>query len=318
MKKAIPLSLILCLMISCSGGKKHYAESDISVQVEEFDAIKEAPAEQAESYESEMRSAVTSSAAKIGKQDSTRKLIRTAELKFKAKNVTQSVYIIEDIVNNHDGFISDSNLTGEKNKTEEVRISKDSTLILTHYTVTNQMVIRIPNVKLDTVLKDIAKQIAFLDYRTIKADDATLTFMANQLAQKRNNQSAQRVKSAIDNRGRRLNETVNAEDFLSDKEQYADNAYLSNLSLMDRVAYSTIKLHIYQQESVFKELTANTKNIDAYQPGFGRRLLNALSWGGNVLLDIIVLLVNIWPFIVIPGIVWFAFRWWRKRRKEKK
>ena len=326
MKKALKPAItlfIIPLLISCSGANKHYQEAP-EMSFSEYSEIAEASidesesgaesAKQKENYDGEMQSAVSSSAAKVGKQDSTRKLIRTAELKFKAKNVVQTVYTIEEIAGTHNGFVSYSNLAGERNYVEEIPINKDSTLILTHYTVTNQMVIRVPDVKLDTVLKSIAKQIDFLDYRIIKADDVSLTFRANQLAQSRSKQSAQRVRNAIDNRGRRLNETIDAEDVLYDRQQNADNAWLSNLSLMDQVEYSTVKLFIYQQESILKELIANEKNIDAYQPGFGSRFVDALSWGGNVLLDIILFLVNIWPFILILGIGWWIY----KKVKSKK
>jgi hypothetical protein len=63
-----------------------------------------------------------------------------------------------------------------------------------------------------------------------------------------------------------------------------------------------------------KELVANEKNIDAYKPGFGHRLYEALVWGGNALLDIILFLVNIWPFILLicAGIII-----WRVRKKRK-
>src|SRR5688572_5416462 len=46
----------------------------------------------------EQREAVSSSAAAVSK-DTSRKFIRTADLKFKVKNVIKATYRIEDIVN---------------------------------------------------------------------------------------------------------------------------------------------------------------------------------------------------------------------------
>ena len=47
-----------------------------------------------------------SSSAAVAKEDSTHKFIRTADLKFKVKNVPQSTYYIENIVSKFDGFVS--------------------------------------------------------------------------------------------------------------------------------------------------------------------------------------------------------------------
>jgi len=311
MKKfKIGMTLLLFLaLLSCNNA--HQEQGEIAA-----DVLEEPAMNSKEVAGDEMKSAVSSSAARPGKQDSVRKFIRTAELRFKTKNVIKAVYNIEDVVGRHDGFIASGNIAGEMNYTEEIPVSKDSTLILTHYTVTSQMTIRVPNAKLDTTLKDISRWIDYLDYRTIKADDVSLNFLAGRLAQKRESRSAQRVENAIDNRGRRLNETVDAEETLSDKQQNADNAYLSNLLLMDSVTYSTITLSIYQRESIMKELTANEKNVDAYQ-SFGYRLLDALRSGGNALLEVFLFLVNIWPVILVVCVGIYIYKKVKRYRNKE-
>src|ERR1700757_2145315 len=109
----------------------------------------------------------SSSAAVQNKKDSVREFIRTAELKFKVGNVQQSTYIIEDIVGKHNGFVTLSNLASNINRKNTIKVSEDSLLETTYYVTENVMSMRVPNTSLDTVLKEIAKQITFLDYRII-------------------------------------------------------------------------------------------------------------------------------------------------------
>lgn len=324
MKNVLRSGCAICislLLITCSSNHKgEYAAEqalyDIESESKSTSSSTEYAEEMVNAASEEMRASVSSSAATIGKHDSIRKFIRTAEIRFRTKNTVKAVYAIEDIAVKHGGFIAYSHMASERGYTDEIPITKDSTLIITHFTVTNQMTLRVPNAQLDTTLKDIAKWIDYLDYRTVRADDISINLQANKLAQKREGRSAQRVENAIDNRGRKLNETIEGEETLSNKQQNADNAYLSNLSLMDRVNYSTVTLSIYQRETNMKELVANEKNIDAYKPGFGHRLYEALVWGGNALLDVLLFFVNIWPFVLLicAGLIIYKIR---KKRKNK-
>ena len=93
---------------------------------------------------------ISSSAAVENGKDSTRRFIRTAELKFKVKSVIKSTYDIEDITNRQGGFVTYTNLTSDINNVTTIAVSADSTLETTYYTVTNSIKIRVPNTKLDT------------------------------------------------------------------------------------------------------------------------------------------------------------------------
>ena len=53
---------------------------------------------------------VASSAAKEPENESQRKFIRTADLKFRVKNVEKSTYNIEDITRHFGGFVTYTNL----------------------------------------------------------------------------------------------------------------------------------------------------------------------------------------------------------------
>ncbi|HEU4789120.1 MAG TPA: DUF4349 domain-containing protein [Flavobacterium sp.] len=240
-----------------------------------------------------------SSSAAVEKEGSTRKFIRTADLKFKVKNVTQSTYTIENITNKFDGFVTYTNLQSNIIDKFETKISQDSTLETTRYNVENNITIRVPNKRLDTVIKSISKQIDFLDYRIIKADDVSLKMLSNQLSQKRSSTNEKRVEKAIDTKGKKINDIMEAENNLANQKEQNDNSKLENLSIQDQINFSTLTIQIYQHESVKQEMIANTKDYNYYKPNIGIRIIDSLKTGWYVLLDVIVFIIEIWWFLLI-------------------
>lgn len=261
---------------------------------------------------------ISSSAATISNTDSARKFIRTAELKFKVKNVIQSTYDIEAIAVKHNGFVTLSNLTNRTGYTTYTAVSADSTLETKRFTMVNSLVLRVPQSKLDTVLKEISRNIDFLDYRIIKADDVALSILSNRLSQRRNQRTEQRITQATDSNGGKLKEVISAEEVALRKQEQADKAMLANLELNDRINYSTINIEIYQREDIKREVISNYKNIDEYKPGFGEKLINAAKFGWEILEAIILLVVNLWGIFLIALIAVLVIRYYIKYKNNKK
>ena len=242
---------------------------------------------------------IVPSSASVETKNSNRKFVRTADVKFKVKNVAKSTYAIEDATTKFGGFVTYTNLQSNIHSENRTKVSQDSTLVTTKYKVDNNITIRIPNTKMDTVIKTIAKQIHFLDFRIIKADDVSLQMLSNELAQKRSNSSEKRLENAIDSKGKKLNQIVKAEETLDAKKEQNDASKLQNLSLQDQVNFSTLTLNIYQDESIKQEMVANEKSINAYRPNIGLQIWDSIKTGWFMLENIISFLVVLWPFILI-------------------
>jgi len=261
---------------------------------------------------------VSSSAAVENKKDSTHKFVRTAELRFKVKSVIKSTYDIEDITARIGGFVTYTNLTSDAISNETKEISLDSSVIVTRFIVTNSIIIRVPNTKLDTTLKQISRNIVYLDSRIIKADDVALQLLSNNLTIKRSDKNEARLKNAIDNRGKKLNETTSAEELLLNKQEQADNARIANLSLKDQLNFSTINLTIYQNQGVNYEKIARDKNPKQYEPSLGFRILDSLSNGWSIFENIIVYLLNLWGLVLIGALGFLGYKFYVIKFKKKK
>jgi len=259
---------------------------------------------------------ISSSAAVENNKDSTRKFIRTAELKFKVKNVLASTYSIENITNRQEGFVTYTNLISNINNVTTTAISVDSSLETTYFTVKNDIILRVPNTKLDTTLKEISKNIDFLDYRIIKAEDVALQILSNSLTQQRSEKNENRLINAIDNRGKKLGETTIAEEVLLSKQEQADRAKISNLSLANQINFSTINLSIYQRQSIKRELISNSKNIEAFEPSFGSKVVESSKLGWKVLEALILFLIKIWGLFLFAIIVFFIYKMYKHKLKK--
>lgn len=256
---------------------------------------------------------ISSSAAVETGKDTTRKFVRTAEIKFRVKNVVAATYEIEDITTRMNGFVAYTNLSSTIDNKTTTAISSDSSLEATYYTVVNSMTLRVPNTALDTTLKSIAHLIDYLDSRVIRADNVTLQLLASGMARKRLQEHQGRLRSAIDRRGRTLEETTTAEENLIDRQGESDETTISNLSLNDQIQYSTINLSIYQRQAITEVVLPNDKNIDEYTPGVGSRIVESLYAGWRAMESAVVFLIQFWALYILLAIGWIIYRKFRKQ-----
>lgn len=253
-------------------------------------------------------STAVSSSAAVEKKDSKQKFIRTADLKFKVRNVAKSTYAIENAVQKFGGYVTYTNLQSTIQEQIKTKISQDSTLETTKYTVENNVTIRVPNTQLDTVIKTIARQIDFLDFRVIKVDDVSLKLLSNQLSQKRSAITEKRVAKAIDTKGKKINDIMEAENALASQKEAKDTAVIEHLSIQDQVNFSTITLQLYQNETIKQEIIAGEKDSSVYKPNLGIQIIDSLKSGWYILEAIFVFLLNLWPFILITAAGWFLYK----------
>lgn len=305
MKKTPAIGLALLLVTIAYSCKDGSAESPITEE--------SAPTMEESVDSNSDAKAATSSSAAVEPKNSKRKFVRTADIKFKVKNVPRSTYAIEDATTKFGGFVTYTNLQSNISNKDETKVSPDSTLVTTKYTVENSITIRVPNTRLDTVIKTIAKQVDFLDFRVIKADDVTLQILSNQMAQNRSNNSEKRIEKAIDNKGKKLNNIIDAEDHLDEKKEHNDASKLENLSLKDQVNFSTLTLQIYQREAVKQEMVANEKSINAYRPNIGLQIWDSLKTGWFMLEGIIAFVVQLWGIALIAVLGYFAYKKYAKK-----
>ena len=177
--KSFSVAALAYLFFSCNSGHNKNMESTAASDSAATEGIA-------------AKAPISTSAAVENNKDSVHKFIWTADLKFKVKDVVKSTYTIENITNVHGGFVTYTNLSSTIENVTATPTSADSSLETTFYTPVNEITIRVPNTKLDTTLKDIAKTVDNLNFRVIKAEDVSLQILANRLSQTRGIKNEQR------------------------------------------------------------------------------------------------------------------------------
>jgi len=288
--------LLFAFVLSC----KNYSETEETTTTETTETTE---------------ATIASYSAPIEDKKSERKFVRTADAKFKVKNVAQSTYAIENATTKFGGFVTYTNLQSNVSEKFDTKISQDSTLETTRYKVENNITIRVPNTQLDTVIKTIAKQIDFLDYRVIKADDVSLQLLSNQLAQNRSKNYENRLEKAIDEKGKKLKEINPSEENLNNQKEINDNKKLENLALNDKVNFSTISLYIYQPETTKQEMVVNHADISAYRTHIGIQIVDGLKTGWYILEAIIGFIVQLWSLILLGFIAFILYKKYLKKQE---
>jgi hypothetical protein len=257
--------------------------------------------------DSTVQNEIPSTAAE-NEMDSARKFIRTADLKFKVKDAIKATTDIEGIVNRNGGFITYTKLARNIDQVSNTAISRDSSIENTYYTLVNNVVLRVPDDRLDTTLKEIAGSIDFLEHRIITADDVSLQILSNRMTRQRYTSGGARLAVAIEKKGSRLKEILPAEESRVEGAEKRDEAIVANLDLLDKVHFSTVNLEIYQGQTMKSETRLIESVPEGYEPGLLSKLAGSFAVGWTLLENIILLVAKLWSIVLVAVIILILYK----------
>lgn len=246
---------------------------------------------------------MTTAGMNLGK--SGKRFIKTADLRFRVKSVQQTSRKIEDLVTRFNGFVTQSDLKSQISYSNDLRVSKDSSLRVNYYFVANEMTLRVPQEKLDSFLRALPPLISYLEYRHIKAQDVDSILLANQLKAKRLAEYERRMNQAIDKNPAKLNEISDAQNSLLDRQNQADEKLIETLSIEDRIKYSTVKLSFNQNLSIFKEMVPR---YNEYKIPFWERAKDAFYQGWEMLQELVLFFFQSWFLILLALVLYFVYQ----------
>ncbi len=305
------LAVLAGLCVQCSSS--HKDEARLSKDEEGFSATR---AEADEAYAPAGAAADTSAASPTNSTPE-RQFVRTADLKFRVRDVARTTHVVEDLTSRYGGFVTKNHLSSKDISTHAVQVTADSLLETTEYQVENNLSLRVPNQNLDSLLRELSRQVQFLDYRIVNADEVSLQLLENKLKLQRAAQAEKRYEKAIDGRGRKLGETLAGESGRLALQQEADANTLRNLSLADQVRYSTVKLAVYQRTTRTQEKVAAPVDLPVYRPGLGARLAEAFLDGWEIMETLLVVIARLWALWGLGLLIWWGYRKFGVRLSDK-
>ncbi|WP_291910448.1 DUF4349 domain-containing protein [Chitinophaga sp. CB10] len=244
----------------------------------------------------------TSFAADIASLNSaSRKRVRTADVSCRVPDVFKASQALERTAKSLDGIVVESKQTNEVSQEKYLPYSSDSLRHVRMYHTVANLTLRVPAAAMDSVVQVLTQQATYIDYRTLKDQDKTLDYLGNSLR----NKTVQHTAKADRN--------TSSVDAASYNQQNADNTIdrqLSNLAILDEANYATITVAMVQPARADVVVEVNPEAIT--RAGFGTEMKTAVITGTDILRNILLFFVSIWPFILLAVAGWILVKRFRK------
>lgn len=240
------------------------------------------------------------------------KIIKTADMKFRVKDVQSTKEKISAILKTEGGAIGEVSIISNIQNTEKVKYSTDSLLELTAYRTEGLMVARVPSEKLDDFTNQVARMAVFVDHQSLKFDDQSLSYLTSELKSINRQEAVAQLEKKADKK----KEVIASKDVsksLALKDEYVDQK-VKNMSIDSRVQYSDVTLNFYQDHTV-KQIVVGNDNLSDYRPAFFQRVIINLQGGWFIFKELILMLLNIWSILVLIAAGYFVYRYYKRQRK---
>lgn len=241
------------------------------------------------------------------------KIIKTADMKFRVKDVQGTKEKLSAILKADGGTIAEFTISSNIQKSEKVKYSADSLLELTAYRTEGVIVAKVPSEKLDEFTNKVARMAVFVDNQSMKFDDQSLSYLTNELKSINRAEAVTAIEKQV-NKKNAAPAPKSVDRQLSLKDQYVEQK-VQNMSINSRVQYSDVNLSFYQDETV-KQLVVANDNFADYKPPFFQRLLLNLQSGWFILKEFVLILFNMWSVFVLIAAGYFGYRYYKKQLKK--
>jgi hypothetical protein len=248
----------------------------------------------------------SSSADSISKDSvSGPKLVKTAGIHFKVKNVQQTAEHIAALTTGINGMVIHHQMGSTAERSQDIHISNDSVMRVTAFNTTAEMTVKIPSTRLDDFLNQVGHLGIYVNDRSMDITDKSLDYLSAQLKLKNRAELVSQQK-----KGKIV--IKKPEDVLNLKDDMIDQQ-IGNRQIDDAVKNSVVTLSFYQSNTINKEVIAND-DPSAYNLPFFRRLGMAIENGWGIFVDVIIGMANLWVFILAGIGVWVLIRNYRGKK----
>lgn len=173
-----------------------------------------------------------------------------------------------------------------------------------------QLTIRLPAGKLDGALAFLPKISEQIDYQNLDSRDVTAQWLDLETRLQTKRDVRDRYIDILRNRAQKVEDILNAEDKIRVITEEIEAKEGQLRYLRDQVSLSTLTLELY--ETVEYRDTGET-----YTRSFGSKLMASLAFGWELVQDLLLGTLAIWPLLLLGALGIWLFRRWRSKRAKK-
>ena len=104
------------------------------------------------------------------------KLVKTADMRFKVKNVQQTSEKITALTTNYRGLVMHHQVESSGMRSVDIRKSEDSIFRVTSFSTTADITVKIPSEKLDEFMTEVGRMGVILNVRRMDISDKSLVY----------------------------------------------------------------------------------------------------------------------------------------------
>ncbi|UOO88476.1 DUF4349 domain-containing protein [Vitreoscilla massiliensis] len=221
--------------------------------------------------------------------EATRRMVREAKVDFTAKDVIAAGLEVEKLAQNAGGFIEQKDIQFESLERRVHDLGKGKLRVYEKVRPYAQMTVRVLSAQAAEFMNQLLPLMQFMNQQQYHAKRYELQLLHEKMAQV---------------------QIVPAD---APVKQQNDISHLLQLEVQDRLAYSTIVITM-QQNNLIREY--DDVDVGAAVPvvetTFGEQALQALQWGWNGVLNVVVVLLAVWPLWVLLLVGVWTYRRVRK------
>ncbi|RZJ82102.1 MAG: DUF4349 domain-containing protein [Flavobacterium sp.] len=236
------------------------------------------------------------------------KIIKTADMQFRVKDVQQAKESLTSHLKSQGGTVVEFAIQSQIQESNKVGYSLDSLKEIISYRKTGMLVAKVPSDKLDDFTNTVAKMAVFVNSQNMKFDDQSIAYLANKLKAQNRVEAIKQINKSATRKSNNVETSLYVKDDLVDRK-------VENMSIDDRVKFSTITLSFYQDNTVETYIVAND-NLYNYKPGFFKRLGLNLVDGWNYFKEFILAIANLWMLVLFGFVIFFGVRHYARRKKN--
>jgi len=232
------------------------------------------------------------------------KLVKSADMRFKVKNVQQAAEKITALTVKHNGMVMHHQMESSTQGSQDYRISGDSVRRVSAFNTNEDMTIKVPSDKLEDFMYQVAHMGTHVTFSKMDIEDKSLDYLSAKL--KLNSR-----KELVDQQKKGKVTIKNPLNVLLLKDDMVDGQ-IDNLKIDAAVKFSVITLNFYESNTIIQETIANDDPA-AYQLPFSKRLFNSLANGWFMFTELILAISNLWVFVLAAIGFWLLFRYYKRK-----
>ncbi len=291
MKKTLVIMLVAFLAISCSNsdGNREFMRTSEKNQTS---IIPDDALDFDEDIEQEPPRTNSSSAPNqntVQKEQKKSKIIKDGSITLEVDSLEIAKRGIDSIVNTTNAYLENEVYNGGVNQHR--------------YTLK----IRIPNSEFETFISSLEKGGGKMISKSINARDVTGEYIDLEIRLK-NNQAYLAQYRTLLKRAKSIKDILEIEEKARRIESEIDSQLGRMKYINDQVKYSTLSLNMYQKHI----------NRNEYKPpSFFSRVWNSMKYGFNMMQEILLWIVVLWPLLILIVIAYLGRRMYKTRKSNK-